>query len=277
MSNRFQNWILIAPALATPLLLTTSACTPRANSPHVETDSPSFQLNLPPANAITPLVKIDPPKPLPANIVAAWKEIRAEVGWLRVRPNGCLEFIQENGGGPGDLPAFRLARWEEGHLSKLPVPSSGFGLYLTSAPLMTPRQKAGSFGVKPIMPEDVNTQVTDAGLKELAGLKSLESLKLGSTQITDAGLKELAGLTSLRSLDLSFTIVLTDRGLKELTGLTSLQSLAVGSTKVTDGGLKELTGLTRLQSLNLFLTAVTDAGLKELAPAYGVCDHSTLA
>ena len=33
--------------------------------------------------------------------------------------------------------------------------------------------------------------MTDAGLKELAGLKSLQSLNLHSTKVTDAGLKEL--------------------------------------------------------------------------------------
>ena len=33
--------------------------------------------------------------------------------------------------------------------------------------------------------------MTDAGLKELAGLKSLQTLNLFHTQVTDAGLKEL--------------------------------------------------------------------------------------
>jgi hypothetical protein len=36
-----------------------------------------------------------------------------------------------------------------------------------------------------------STQITDAGLKELAGLKSLHSLELFNTPVTDAGLKEL--------------------------------------------------------------------------------------
>ena len=35
------------------------------------------------------------------------------------------------------------------------------------------------------------TQVTDAGLKELAGLKQLTTLDLRGAQVTDAGLKEL--------------------------------------------------------------------------------------
>ena len=44
--------------------------------------------------------------------------------------------------------------------------------------------------------------MTDAGLKELAGLKSLQTLDLNGTQVTDAGLKELAGLKSLQTLNL---------------------------------------------------------------------------
>ncbi len=45
--------------------------------------------------------------------------------------------------------------------------------------------------------------MTDAGLKELAGLKSLQLLYLAGTQVTDAGLKELAGLKSLQMLYLA--------------------------------------------------------------------------
>jgi hypothetical protein len=39
-------------------------------------------------------------------------------------------------------------------------------------------------------------QVTDAGLKQLNGLKCLRTLDLGGTKVTDAGLKELSGLKS---------------------------------------------------------------------------------
>ena len=58
--------------------------------------------------------------------------------------------------------------------------------------------------------------MTDAGLKELAGLTQLQALLLsGKTQVTDAGLKELAGLTRLQTLDLTDTQV-TGAGLKKL-------------------------------------------------------------
>ena len=49
--------------------------------------------------------------------------------------------------------------------------------------------------------------MTDAGLKELAALKSLQTLDLDGTKVTDAGLKDLATLESLQALDVSGTKV----------------------------------------------------------------------
>jgi internalin A len=67
-----------------------------------------------------------------------------------------------------------------------------------------------------------NTKITDAGLKELAGLKNLITVHHG--QITDAGLKELAALQNLQRLNLAATQI-TDAGLKELAALKNLQGL----------------------------------------------------
>ena len=47
--------------------------------------------------------------------------------------------------------------------------------------------------------------VTDVGLKEVAKLKNLTTLKLRHTDVTDKGLKELAALKNLEKLDLSLT------------------------------------------------------------------------
>ena len=59
------------------------------------------------------------------------------------------------------------------------------------------------------------TGVTDAGLKELAGLQNLQRFVLGNTAITDAGLKELAKLKSLKNVHLAGTRT-TDAGIKQL-------------------------------------------------------------
>ncbi len=110
------------------------------------------------------------------------------------------------------------------------------------------------------------TQLTGANLKALAGLKNLQDLNLSGTQVTDEGLQELAGLKSLRWLYLVDTQV-TDVGLKHLLGLKNLQTLQLEGTSVTDEGLKVLAGLKSLQDLNVIATNVTDAGPKELQKA----------
>ncbi len=157
-----------------------------------------------------PPAKTDVPQPLPQNIVTIWNAAGAEACWLRAGLAGSLSYVPENEGKPGDLPAFRFAVWHEGRLAKLPGPVPVFGLDL------------------------YRTQVTDAGLKELAALESLQVLDLGYTQVTGAGLKELAGLQNLQALNLIGTQV-TGAGLKELAGLKSLQTLNLCSTPVTDG------------------------------------------
>ncbi len=80
--------------------------------------------------------------------------------------------------------------------------------------------------------------MTDAGLKELAGLKSLQTLDLRNTQVTDAGLKELAGLKSLQKLDLDSTQV-TDAGLKDAGGRSACsQALSLDARSDGRGRLK---------------------------------------
>jgi hypothetical protein len=76
-----------------------------------------------------------------------------------------------------------------------------------------------------------STAVTGAGLKELGGLKNLQTLGLSDTKVTGTGLAELAGLKRLKELHLT---AVTDVGLKELAGLKSLQVLKLNNTKETD-------------------------------------------
>ncbi len=87
---------------------------------------------------------------------------------------------------------------------------------------------------RPVIVVDLSfTGLTDAGLKDLAGLKQLQKLVLSGTSVTDAGMQELAGLKQLQKLELLNTEV-TDAGLKELAGLKQLHMLDLSSTKVTE-------------------------------------------
>jgi hypothetical protein len=119
-------------------------------------------------------------------------------------------------------------------------------------------------GMKDLATLDLsNTQITDAGLKELAGLPNLTRLSLGSTRITGTGLKDLAALKNLTTLELDNTEI-GDEALNALAALPGLRSLSLGETKVTDAGLKALARLPHLESLDLTRTAITDEGLKHL-------------
>ncbi len=62
---------------------------------------------------------------------------------------------------------------------------------------------------------------------------------LRGTEMTDAGLKELAGLTNLQSLDIKGMQV-TDAGLKYLAALKSLRTLSIHDSKVTKAGIAAL-------------------------------------
>jgi RNA polymerase sigma factor (sigma-70 family) len=129
------------------------------------------------------------------------------------------------------------------------------------------------------------TGVTDAGMKELDGLKNLQWLYLNLTQVSDTGLKELKDLPSLQTLNLTGCKKVTGSGLNGLKSLRSLylphagltdaglaclkdfenlESLDLGNTQVTDVVMNQLKGLKNLKSLVLWSTRVTDAGLKDL-------------
>lgn len=109
-----------------------------------------------------------------------------------------------------------------------------------------------------------------AGDAQLDALKPLTEqlfwLNLGGTGVTDAGLKNLSGLKNLRRLHLEKTAV-GDDGLGALKDLAELRYLNLYGTKVSDKGLGALAGLKKLESLYLWQTSVTDAGAAELQKA----------
>ena len=107
------------------------------------------------------------------------------------------------------------------------------------------------------------TMVTDAGLKELAGLKNMTALYLNHSQVSGTGAKELIGLKNLTTLHLRNAPV-TDAGAKELASLTQLTNLALNHAKITTEGLKELARLENLTDLDLCGTDIRGAPLKEL-------------
>ena len=114
------------------------------------------------------------------------------------------------------------------------------------------------------------TKTSDEGLKEVAKLQQLEQLYLSNTRITDAGLKDVAKMQKLTILHLVNTKI-TDEGLKEVAKLQELEWLFLDGTQTTDEGLKEMAKLQKLERLDLFSTKITKAGVAELKKALPKC------
>jgi hypothetical protein len=200
--------------------------------------------------------KDDAPRPLPPEVVKAWRDAGADPGWMKDLPPhptagyGYWVPFREKVE-TGALPAFRFHPEKNGVLGRLPDPGVAFGLDLHCC--------AG----------------TDAQLKQLAALKSLHSLNIGGALLlTNNGLKEVARLTNLRALYLFYGHV-GDAGLKELAPLKDLRVLDLTHTQVTDGGLKEVARLKNLEALNLTGTKVTAAGVAALQRELPSCKITT--
>src|SRR5690348_292891 len=74
--------------------------------------------------------KKDVPKPLRPEIVKAWRDAGAKVGWMKMYSNGFVNLSFQEKDEGGAFPAFALFKWKEGVLAKLPDPGAAFGLYL---------------------------------------------------------------------------------------------------------------------------------------------------
>ena len=106
-------------------------------------------------------------------------------------------------------------------------------------------------------------QLTDAGLRSLSKLASLEVLFLyGNPRMTDDGLKALTHLRSLRHLRLGMEGLFTDQGIAHLASLPSLKVLWLDTHNMTDEGLRWLARSRSLERLNMYwLDTITDRGI----------------
>ncbi len=103
----------------------------------------------------------------------------------------------------------------------------------------------------------VSKDIKDDHLAMLEPLApQLAWLYLNKTQITNDGLKSLAGLKQLRRLHMANTQI-TDEGLKHLTGLENLETLNIYGTQVTDASLETIAALPKLKKVFLYNTKVS--------------------
>lgn len=111
----------------------------------------------------------------------------------------------------------------------------------------------------------------DGELEVLKSAGKIVSLHFGGTDITDAGVAQLAELASLKRLHLERTKI-SDGALVHLASLGNLEYLNLYETGVTDSGLVHLKGLKNLRNLYLWQTKVTPDGASDLKQALPECD-----
>lgn len=97
--------------------------------------------------------------------------------------------------------------------------------------------------------------------------KQLVWLKLDDSDLSDAGMEQLAVLSNLTRLSLVNTGI-TDKGIAHLSALKNLQVLNLVNTRVTEKGLLNLKDLRQLRAIYLYRTGVDRSQWEELKSAF---------
>lgn len=214
------------------------------------------------------------PKPLPADLVAAWKKDLKDSYDCWTFQNTLGQIARDDRLATpkaGYIPAFRIVTDDvrEGTLARLPAPEAPFGIFCesglsrrkeTTFPVSLLKQLAGMKNLRVLSLEE--RKVTEAGLKELAVCKNLQMLNVNHcSEVTDAALQDLARIEGLKTLLVKRCVKVTDRGMKEIAKMKTLEVLTIEHTQVTDAGLRDLTGLKSLRLLYTNGTGITPDGL----------------
>lgn len=72
-----------------------------------------------------------PGPPLPVELLRAWQEAGARVGWMAKGQSGHFTFLVSNDGLVDAITAFHFPVWKKGNISKLPDVRPPFGLDLS--------------------------------------------------------------------------------------------------------------------------------------------------
>jgi len=106
-----------------------------------------------------------------------------------------------------------------------------------------------------------DTNVTDAALPFIAGMRDLNFLLLVHARVSDCGICSLPTFEDLEFLYLNDTRV-GDESIAWIRKLPMLRHLELQGTRVTDQGLIQLSGLRTLQVLDVCETNVTAVGVR---------------
>jgi len=111
----------------------------------------------------------------------------------------------------------------------------------------------------------VCVKISDDGLRQVARLRTLESLVVRSSQVTDDGLTHLRRLKRLKSIELR-DCAATDAGITVLASLPMLEALSIHNVPVTGDCLS---ALAESQSLTQFELSGTSVRFRQIAQHFG--------
>jgi Leucine-rich repeat (LRR) protein len=106
--------------------------------------------------------------------------------------------------------------------------------------------------------------LTDAALDILADMPQLRAVRLSGVNITDRGVAALLKLPELNELDVRNCRGVTQAGIGQLVGKQSLRSLKVGGMAIDDEALRVVGRMVQLNTLSVDNCAITDAGVAQL-------------
>ncbi len=119
---------------------------------------------------------------------------------------------------------------------------------------------------------DGSRGVTDVGLASLKTIKTLQGLGLDQTDITDAGLKELAAFPALRGVNVSQCRNVTLRGIESVAALPGLEDIGFSTENLSSAELVHL-----VRTLKVRYCGIVDSrweldieALKAIARASGI-------
>jgi hypothetical protein len=112
------------------------------------------------------------------------------------------------------------------------------------------------------------TSVTDAGVRALANLPNLTTLKLSETEVTGKAFDE-PWAAPIRELDLSRTKISSDN-VAYLVNLTELNQLNLSFTDISNEALVDVARIDAIRSLDVRHTHVSEGGLAVLSNRSGL-------
>lgn len=105
--------------------------------------------------------------------------------------------------------------------------------------------------------------ISDAGIKNLVGLKRLRYLSLERSAISDESASLFGNLSGLEELDVTSTAV-TDEWVKEVSSAPNLIAFWLGGTRVSDLSVPSLMKMPALKQLDVRKSKITQSGMKNL-------------